>query len=73
MISRLRAFLERAEFDVIEAQVRYCEGLASAEELVAATKRLRVLRTAATSPEWTKRELFAFRRYPQPPDVVAGH
>jgi hypothetical protein len=69
----LGAFLERVAFDAIETQVRYYQGLASVEELATVTQRLRNLRAAATSPEWARRELFSFRRCPQPPDVVAGH
>jgi hypothetical protein len=73
MMTPLRALLERAEFDVIEASVQFHEGAASPDEVSEATERLRRLHELASSLEQDRSELFAFPRHPEAPAIVAGH
>lgn len=73
MIAQLRGLLERAEFDVIEAAVRYCEEIASLDELAALLVRLEDLRAVGTSRAQEERELFAFPRYLEPRAWTDGH
>jgi hypothetical protein len=73
MMTPLRALLERAEFDVIEAAVQFHQGAASPDEVSEATERLRRLHELASSLEQDQSELFAFPRHPEAPAIVAGH
>jgi len=67
------AYLERLEFEALDAVVRFYDGRTSAERVHIARQRLRRVRKLAASPECTQRELFAFRRSPQQGVPGAGH
>jgi hypothetical protein len=71
MNATFKAFLDRLEFEALDATVRFYDGRASAERVHIARQRLRHVRKIASSAELAQRELFAFRRSPRL--AVAGH
>jgi len=73
MKATLRAFLERADFEVLETTVRYYTGTASAEELGEMAERLRELQELAADLEQTNNTLFEFPRGAEAAPVAVGH
>ena len=65
------AALERAMFDAMETSVRYHEGTASAVELAAANRRLRV--AVALERRRLECNLFAIRARPERTPVAPGN
>jgi hypothetical protein len=73
MNAAITAYLERLEFEALDAVVRFYDGNISAEQVHLARQHLRHVRKFATSPEFTQRELFTFRRSPHQSASGAGH
>lgn len=73
MNATLKGFLERAEFEAIDAAVRYYAGSASAEELAAMTERFRELRDLAADLEHRNNGLFEFSPEAEASTVEMGH
>lgn len=73
MNAAITAYLERLEFEALDAVVGFYDGNTSAEQVHIARQQLRHVRKFASSPELAQRELFAFRRPTCQSPAVAGH
>jgi hypothetical protein len=62
MNDAMKVLLERLEFQVLDATVRFYDGATGTREVHLAREQLRQMRELASSRELAQRELFAFRR-----------